>query len=103
MYKLVYFVPHDFLEATKAAVFAAGAGQVGDYQECCWQIKGQGQFRPSPSASPFIGRSGQLETVEEYRVEMVCRDEQIRPAIEALKQAHPYEEPAYDVTLLADL
>jgi hypothetical protein len=103
MYKLCYFVPESHLEATKAAVFAAGAGRIGAYDQCCWQVKGLGQFRPLPGSDPFVGRVGALETVAEFRVEMVCSDEHIAAAIAALKRAHPYEEPAYDVWRLAEM
>jgi len=102
MYKFVFFVPQSHVEDVKAAVFAAGGGKIGDYQECCWQVAGSGQFRPSAAANPFIGSAGELERVDEYRVEMVCADDQIRAAVAALKAAHPYEEPAYDVWRLAD-
>ena len=102
MYKFVFFVPLSHVEDVKAAVFAAGGGKMGDYQECCWQVAGSGQFRPSAAANPFIGNAGELERVDEYRVEMVCADDQIRAAVAALKAAHPYEEPAYDVWRLAD-
>ncbi len=102
MYKFVFFVPQSHVEDVKAAVFAAGGGKMGDYQECCWQVAGSGQFRPSAAANPFIGNAGELERVDEYRVEMVCADDQIRAAVAALKAAHPYEEPAYDVWRLAD-
>lgn len=103
MYKLVFFVPTTHLNPVKAAVFATGAGKIGNYQECCWQVKGEGQFRPVEGADPFVGNTGVLEVVEEYRVELVCDDALIRSAVAALKQAHPYEEPAYDVWQLADL
>jgi hypothetical protein len=103
MYKLCFFVPESHLESTKAAVFAAGAGRIGAYDQCCWQVKGLGQFCPLPGSNPFVGRVGGLETVEEFRVEMVCSDERIAAAIAALKRAHPYEEPAYDVWRLAEM
>lgn len=102
MYKLCFFVPETHLDAVKQAIFQAGAGRIGDYDQCCWQIKGQGQFRPLPGSQPFIGESGALEVVEEYRVEMVCADDRIRAAVAALKRAHPYEEPAFDCWVLAE-
>lgn len=102
MYKLIFFVPQDHAEPVKQAVFATGAGQIGDYAECCWQTPGSGQFRPLAGAQPYLGSHGQLETVPELRVELVCHDELIVEAVAALKQAHPYEEPAYDVWRLAD-
>lgn len=103
MYKLVFFVPVDDVEQVKDAVFAAGAGKIGLYEQCCWQVLGQGQFRPMPGSQPVIGSKGLLEKVDEYRVELVCNDEKIRSAVDALKRAHPYEEPAYDVWRLEEL
>ncbi|MCY0966823.1 YqfO family protein [Parathalassolituus penaei] len=103
MYKLVFFVPESHLESVKTAVLATGAGQIGDYDSCCWQIKGMGQFRPLAAANPFIGSAGVLEQVDEYRVELVCADALIREAVQALVAAHPYEEPAWDVTRLVDV
>ncbi len=97
MFKLCYHVPESHLEATKQALFDAGAGRVGDYDQCCWQVRGSGQFRPLPGSSPFIGKPEELTRIEEYRVEMVCDDAHVRQAVAALKQAHPYEQPSYDV------
>lgn len=103
MYKLCYFVPESHLETTKVALFEAGAGRIGDYDSCAWQCLGQGQFRPLDGSSPFLGEVGEIETVSEYRVELVCTDERISDAVKALKQAHPYEEPAYEVYRLESL
>jgi hypothetical protein len=103
MYKLVFFVPESHLEPVKTAVFNAGAGAIGNYDQCCWQVAGVGQFRPLGGSQPFIGQTHQLEQVTEYRVEMVCDDSRIRAAVAALRAAHPYEEPAIDVWQLAEL
>lgn len=103
MYKLVFFVPESHLEQVKAAVFSAGAGRIGNYDQCCWQVVGQGQFRPLVGAAPFIGELDQLKTLPEYRVEMVCADEYIHEVVAALRLAHPYEEPALDVWRLDNL
>jgi hypothetical protein len=103
MYKIAVFIPSSHIEAVKSALFEAGAGHIGAYDCCAWQCLGQGQFRGLAESKPFIGSKGQIETVEEYRVEMVCDDARVKSAIAALKQAHPYEEPAYDVWRLADL
>lgn len=103
MYKMCYFVPESHLEVTKAALFESGAGRIGDYDCCAWQCKGQGQFRPLEGSQPFLGQTGEVEKVEEFRVELVCRDELIRSAIQALKKSHPYEEPAYEVFRMEDL
>ena len=97
MYKLVFYVPVDDLEKVKSAVFSTGAGKIGEYDQCCWQVMGQGQFRPLEDSQPSIGKRHQLTKVDEYRVELVCADELVAAAVAALKKAHPYEEPAYDV------
>jgi hypothetical protein len=103
MYKLCFYVPESHMEEVKEALFHAGAGKMGDYEWCAWQTLGTGQFRPLEGANPFIGSEGRLEKVPEYRVEMVCSDELIAAAVMALKRAHPYEEPAYDVWKLAEI
>lgn len=97
MYKLCFYVPETHLETVKSAVFATGAGRIGDYDSCCWQVLGGGQFRPLAGSSPFIGAEGRVEFVDEYKVELVCSDELIAAVVAALKAAHPYEEPAYQV------
>ncbi|GAA3715795.1 YqfO family protein [Oceanisphaera sediminis] len=102
MYKLVFFVPESHLEPVKAAVFATGAGKIGDYDRCCFETRGTGQFRPQTGANPFIGETGALERVAEVRVELVCEDQLIRAAVTALRQAHPYEEPAFDAWQLSE-
>lgn len=103
MYKMCYFVPESHLEVTKSALFEAGAGRIGDYDSCAWQCKGLGQFRPLQGSQPYLGQAGEVERVEEFRVELVCADEQIVAALQALKKAHPYEEPAYEVFRMEDL
>ncbi len=103
MYKLVFFVPLPQLEAVKEAVFATGAGRIGDYDRCCWQVLGEGQFRPLSGSDPFLGEEDKVTRVAEYRVELVCEGHLIADAVAALKAAHPYEEPAYDVVKLTDL
>lgn len=97
MFKLCFYVPVSYVDAVKAAVFEAGGGRVGDYEHCAWQVLGQGQFRPLSGSKPFIGAQNVLETVDEYRVELVCAGEHINAAVAALREAHPYEEPAFDV------
>ncbi|AHL35758.1 NGG1p interacting factor 3 protein, NIF3 [Pseudomonas brassicacearum] len=102
MYKLCFFVPASHVDVVKSAVFAAGGGRIGDYEHCAWQVLGQGQFRPLDGSQPFIGEAGQVEQVEEWKVELVVADELIRGVVEALKQSHPYETPAYEVWRLED-
>lgn len=103
MYKLAFFVPVEDAESVKEAIFATGAGRLGDYEACCFQTPGTGQFRPLAGADPHIGRVGDLEKVEELKVELVCEDSLIHDAVTALKAAHPYEEPAYDVWKLEEI
>lgn len=97
MYKLTVFIPEEALEEVKSALFEAGAGTIGNYEQCCWQVKGVGQFMPLAGSSPHIGKHDNLETVDEWRVEMVVADTVIGDVIAALKHTHPYETPAYDV------
>ena len=102
MYKLTVFIPDEALEKVKAALFAAGAGTIGNYEQCCWQVKGEGQFMPMADSNPHLGSQDKLEKVAEWRVEMVVKTSMIAEVIEALKQAHPYETPAYDVLEVLD-
>ncbi|MFP4376313.1 MAG: NGG1p interacting factor NIF3 [Spirochaetales bacterium] len=97
MYKLVVFVPVENVEAVKSALFAAGAGRYENYDSCSWETAGTGQFRPLEGSDPYIGSQGKVERVAELRVEMLCKDELVRSAVAALVEAHPYEEPAYEV------
>lgn len=100
MFKLGFYVPATHIEEVKQALFRAGAGKIGNYDCCSWQTLGTGQFRALSGSNPFLGQHGQIETVEEYRVEMVFEDAIAKEVIAALIQAHPYEEPAYDVIRL---
>ncbi len=100
MYMLAFYVPETHLEVVKNAVFAVGAGSIGEYQHCAWQTLGKGQFMPLPGSNAFIGTVGALETIAEYKVEIVCTREQVEDAVNALIQAHPYETPAYHVLKL---
>ncbi|MDR2307290.1 MAG: hypothetical protein LBE53_08865 [Paucimonas sp.] len=103
MYKLAFFVPDSHVEVVKAAVFAAGGGRIGDYDHCAWQTLGQGQFRPLDGSQPFLGQTGQVEVVEEWKVELVVADDLIAQVVAALKHSHPYETPAYEVWQLLDI
>ncbi|MFB9887091.1 Nif3-like dinuclear metal center hexameric protein [Balneatrix alpica] len=102
MYKLAFFVPESHLEVVKQALFACGAGRIGEYDCCCWQVKGIGQFRPLAGSQPYLGQQGQIEQLEEWKVELVVEDALVANAVTALKAAHPYEEVAYEVWALAD-
>ena len=102
MYKLTVFIPEEALDQVKSALFAAGAGKIGDYEQCCWEVQGVGQFMPLAGSNPYIGIQHSLEKVSEWRVEMVVAKAHIAEVISALKQAHPYETPAYDVIEVLD-
>ena len=92
--KIEFYVPEEQLQQVKQAMFDAGAGKVGNYDSCAWQILGQGQFKPS---NPFKGEQGNLETLSEYKVEMVCAEKYLAEVVKAMKGSHPYEEVAYSV------
>lgn len=102
MFQISFYVPESHLEAVKESIFAAGAGQIGDYAKCAWQTLGEGQFMPLEGSDPFLGEKNKISKEPEYKVELVCRDEIIVNVIAALKKAHPYEEPAYQVVKLAE-
>lgn len=102
LYKLIYFVPASHLDKTKSAVFSAGAGKLGNYDQCAWQVEGDGQFRPLPGADPHLGSVGALEQVAEYRVEVLVDGPRMVYVLQALRDAHPYEEPAYEIVALVN-
>lgn len=97
MDKLVVFVPREHANALLDALAAAGAGTVGHYERCAYQTEGLGTFRPTGQAKPTIGRLGQIETVPETRLEMVLPRGRRADVVTALRAAHPYEEPAFDL------
>jgi hypothetical protein len=98
----VWFVPADALDATREAVFDAGGGRIGDYERCSWYTAGTGTFLGGEETDPTIGERGREEHVPELRVETVVPEDTLEEAVEALRSAHPYEEPAYDVYPLLD-
>ena len=95
--KIEFYVPEEQLQQVKQAMFDAGADKVGGYDSCAWQVLGQGQFKPSECSNPFKGERGSLETLSEYKVEMVCVEECMAEVVRAMKESHPYEEVAYSV------
>jgi hypothetical protein len=90
------------VETVKQALFTSGAGRIGNYDSCCWQTAGSGQFRPLPGSNPAIGTLEMIETVAEIKLELVCDDKLVAAAIQAIRDSHPYEEPAFDVWPLTD-
>lgn len=103
MYKLCFYVPNTHLEEVKEALFNLGVGRMGNYDHCCWQAKGVGQFKALKESNPFVGEINKIEILEEYKVEMICQDNLIKDAVKMLRQAHPYEEPAIDVWKMDDI
>jgi dinuclear metal center YbgI/SA1388 family protein len=95
--KLVVFVPDADLGKVSDALFAAGAGRIGEYRECSYRLQGTGTFFGTEAANPTVGQKGRREEVSEWRLEVVCAEERISAAVAALRRAHSYEEPAYDV------
>ena len=103
MYKLVWFVPEEALDATRDAVFAAGAGRIGEYERCSWYTLGIGTFFAGPAARPVAGAVGREERVAELRVETVVPAECAEAVVRALTDAHPYEEVAFDLYALVEV
>ncbi|AZB92234.1 MULTISPECIES: hypothetical protein [Acinetobacter] len=103
MLKLIYYVPDSHLESTKQAIFSAGAGGIGNYEHCAWQVKGMGQFKPVKGADPYIGELGELEQVDEWRVETIVIEENAKAVAKALKASHPYEEPAFEFIQIIEI
>lgn len=100
LYKLVVFTPKGYEEKVREAICAAGAGHLGNYDTCTFQAQGTGTFRPLVGASPFYGEEGKLEKAEEYRLETIVPETSLSSVLAAMRQAHPYEEIAYDLYLL---
>ncbi len=100
--KLVAYVPDEAVERVLDAVTAAGAGRIGDYERCAWSTSGTGTFRPLPGAHPTTGEVGRVEHVVERRLEVVVPRALRRDVLQAMRSAHPYEEPAYDLLELVD-
>ncbi|HYB35619.1 MAG TPA: Nif3-like dinuclear metal center hexameric protein [Mycobacterium sp.] len=99
--KWVIYVPPEQADAVRAAVFEVGAGHIGDYSHCSWSVSGTGQFLPQDGASPTVGRVGAVERVTEDRVEVVAPARARPQVLSAMRAAHPYEEPAFDILALA--
>jgi len=100
--KLVWFVPEDALDVTRDAVFAAGGGRIGDYERCSWYAAGTGTFLGGERTSPALGERGREERIAELRVETVVSADSLEDVVAALRSAHPYEEPAFDVYPLVE-
>jgi hypothetical protein len=95
--KIVVFVPPEALYQVSAALWEAGAGQIGDYDRASFRTQGTGTFRPLPGANPYSGEVGKLEEADEWRLEVIVPEAAYRNVVSAMIAAHPYEEVAYDV------
>ncbi|MEA1966785.1 MAG: hypothetical protein U9N77_00955 [Thermodesulfobacteriota bacterium] len=95
MYLISFYVPEAHLQSVKQALFKKGAGKFGKYDSCSWQTMGKGQFRPLTGSNPFSGEHDKVHQVDEYKVEMVCKDEILIDVLKELIKTHPYEKPAY--------
>ena len=101
-YKLVVFVPLTHCDAVREALGQAGAGHISAYSNCSFSSRGVGRFKGDETTNPFIGQAGELEAVEEERIEVIVAKDKMRQAIKAMSDAHPYEEIAYDIYALVD-
>lgn len=97
VYKIVTFVPEEYVDVVRDALFEANCGHIGKYDRCSFLSKGIGTFRPLEGSNPFIGIQNKEEHVNEVRVEVIVRERDLNKALTELKKAHPYEEPAIDV------
>ncbi|MBH5318114.1 Nif3-like dinuclear metal center hexameric protein [Paenibacillus sp. GSMTC-2017] len=97
LYKLVVFVPESHHEVVLESIWRTGAGEIGNYDSCSFNIKGTGTFKPGDGTKPFIGKQGELEKVDEVRIETIVPYSLHRKTVNAMLKAHPYEEVAYDL------
>lgn len=97
LYKIAVYVPVTYAALVRQALGEAEAGHIGNYSHCTFQSGGQGTFKPLEGSSPFVGRQDKLETVDEVRIETIVPEKKLHGAVQAMEQAHPYEEVAYDV------
>jgi dinuclear metal center YbgI/SA1388 family protein len=95
--KLVTFAPPNYLDNVAQAMFAAGAGKIGDYEQCSYRLNGEGTFFGTDATSPTVGQKGILEKVQETRIEVEVRGNVLPEVVKALRENHPYEEPAFDL------
>jgi hypothetical protein len=95
--KIVIYVPIDYADAVRRTLGEGGVGHIGNYDHCSFSQRGVGRFRPKEGSDPFIGTKGEIESVEEERIETVCPRRIVKDIISRVKEVHPYEEMAYDI------
>ena len=103
MYKVTVYVPVANADEMRRVIGEVGGGKVGNYSHASFSVKGTGRFRPEGGAQPTVGKVGKIEEVEEECIEFVCSDEALQGVLKAVREVHPYEEPAIDVWRLADI
>jgi hypothetical protein len=103
LYQIYFYVPVEYKEVVKEAMFLAGGGRFKHYDQCAFEYHGTGQFRALEGAKPFIGKEDEKELVEEIKIEMICEGVNLKNVITSLKSTHPYEEVAYGVIELVEV
>lgn len=103
LYKISFYVPFEYTEKVKDAMFEKGAGKYKKYDHCSWQTKGVGQFCPLEGSKPFIGNKEKVEQVDEYKVEMLCEKKYIKDVLKKMLEVHPYQKVAYSVSKIETL
>lgn len=98
--KIITTAPHKDADKIRQALGEAGAGSIGDYRYCSFSITGKGRFMPTEQADPHIGKANKFEVVEEEQIEVICERDKAKQVIDALRKAHPYEEPIVDIVPL---
>lgn len=100
--KIAVFTPLTHTDRIREIIGKAGGGQIGNYDNCSFSIRGIGRFKPNQKARPYVGKADKIESVEEERIEFVCREDKAKEIIKAIKRAHPYEEVALDIYPVLD-
>jgi hypothetical protein len=95
MIQVVVFVPESHKQQVKQAMFDVGGGKIGNYDSCCFEYAGTGQFRALSGSQPFVGKLNEIETVAEIKIELTCEDHLYPAVVEAIRSSHPYETPAF--------
>lgn len=98
--KIEVFIPVDYVDSLREALGEVGAGHIGDYDHCCSVIDVRGYWRPLNGANPYLGSIGNIEEGRESKVEVNCKKELVKEAIQAIRSVHPYEEPVINITPL---
>lgn len=100
--KITTTAPPNYADKIRTALGEAGAGRIGEYQFCSFSVIGKGRSMPTANANPFIGQPGKLEVIEEEQIEVVCARDNAKQVIDALREAHPYEEPIVEISPLLE-